>query len=126
MGRRGYLFLGLLPALLLFANAAFAQQSVPHREDCTRFGYIHGHEEFGTSNTCDKPVVLRFMTEAHQRTVERVLAPGEVFDSGETMAQIKAGWWIFTTCPVGYASNIAFLAQNRNSLASSEYRCVRK
>jgi hypothetical protein len=115
-----------LAALLvcLAAAAAVAQQSVHHLEQCTRWGYIDASGRFGTSNTCDQPVEIHFMTQGNQRAVVRVLKPGEIFDAGLTRAQIEAGWWMFTTCPAGYASSIPFMPNNRESLIASKYQCV--
>jgi|SRR5580693_6897587 hypothetical protein len=115
-----------LAALLacLAAAPAVAQQSVHHMEQCTRWGYIDASGRFGTSNTCDQPVQISFMTKGNQRAVTSVLKPGEVFDTGLSRAQIDAGWWMFTTCPAGYTSSIPFTPVNRDSLVASTYQCV--
>lgn len=116
---------GLAALLVCLAAApAAAQQSVHHLEQCTRWGYIDASGRFGTSNTCDRPVEIHFMTKGNQRAVVRALKPGEVFDTGLTRGQIEAGWWMFTTCPTGYASSIPFTPDNRESLIASTYQCV--
>jgi hypothetical protein len=116
---------GLSVLLLCLAAApAAAQQSVHHLEQCTRWGYIDASGRFGTSNTCDQPVEIHFMAQGNQRPMVRTLKPGEVFDAGLTRGQIEAGWWMFTTCPTGYASSIPFVPANRESLIASKYQCI--
>jgi hypothetical protein len=119
---------GALVALLacLAAAPASAQKLVHHLEQCTRWGYIDANGRFGTSNTCKVPVEIRFMTQGNQRAVARVLKPGETFDTGLTREQIGSGWWMFTTCPVGHASSVAFTPTNRDTLIASKYRCIAK
>jgi hypothetical protein len=122
---RFHLQCGLAALLVCIAAApAAAQQSAHHLEQCTRWGYIDANGRFGTSNTCNQPVEINFMAQGNQRAVVRVLNPGEVFDTGLTRAQIDAGWWIFTACPVGYASSIPFTPNNRDSLIDSKYQCI--
>jgi hypothetical protein len=123
---RFWLGFAALLACFSIGFAGFAQKPIAHLEYCTRWGDIDAKGGFGTSNTCPQPVVIRFMRAGDQRIVERTLKPGEVFDTGLTREQIHSGWWMFTTCPVGYASSVAFTAQNRNALIASKYRCVRK
>jgi hypothetical protein len=106
--------------------SAAAQKSVAHLESCTRWGYIDQGGYFGTSNTCNRSVALRFLAKSSPQIVERALNPGEVFDSGLTREQIETGWWMFTTCPVGYQSNVAFVPENRGVIIPSKYRCVER
>ena len=122
--------LGLACALALSvlvpAHPGQAKTTVPHLEHCTRWGYIDQNQHFGTSNTCKTPVALRFQAKSSPGPVEHILKPGEAFDTGMTREQIGSGWWIFTTCPVGYRSDVAFGPANVNIIAPSHYRCVPK
>lgn len=117
-------------AIVILAKALFyslcpgpAQRWKPHMEQCTTWGYDGG--QFGTENTCDKAVVIQFMAEG-QRAIERLLNPGETFRTGLSRSQIDRGWWMFTTCPVGYVSSVPFLSKNNEVIRASRYSCVRK
>ena len=103
---------------------ARAQTAVSHLEHCTRWGYIDQNQHFGTSNTCQMTVALRFPAKSSPDPVVRVLKPGEAFDTGLTRQQVESGWWMFTTCPTGYKSNVAFVPANVDIIAPSNYRCV--
>jgi hypothetical protein len=48
------------------------------------------------------------------------LKPRESFNSGLSEAQIKSGWWIVTTCPVGYVGSVPFLAKNKDIIFSQQ------
>ncbi len=106
------------------AESAAAQKSVAHLESCTRWGYVDQNEHFGTSNTCGQPVALKFRAISSPQVVERVLNPGEVLDTGLTRGHIDAGLWMFTNCPAGYQSDVAFVPGNRAIIIPSKYRCI--
>ena len=101
-----------------------ARQGVPHLERCTKWTYFNGH--FGTSNACDFAVSVRFMTKRDQRVIELELGPGRNFNTGLSRAQIGSDWWMFTTCPIGYASDVPFRPENSDTIIASKYRCVGK
>lgn len=92
----------------------------PHMEQCTTWEYDNGY--FGTKNTCDQAVLIQFMTK-DKRTIERQLNPGETF---RTSMSREYDWWMFTACPAGYVSSIAFLRENDESIRTSGYSCIKK
>jgi len=110
--------------LLVAAGSGAAQQAVPHLERCTSWDYGTGH--LGTSNSCDMDVSVRFMTMRDQHFVEVELGPGRRFDSGLSRDELGSDWWMFTTCPVGYVSDVPFQPENRETIIPSKYGCVRK
>ncbi|GEP59133.1 hypothetical protein RSO01_62990 [Reyranella soli] len=104
--------------LALATTAAAAQSVKAHMEACTRWG--HAGAEYGTRNSCDSPVVIRFMALGDQHVVEREVAPGAWFGSSADLS----GGWMFTACPVGYAPNLRFAVENRNAILDSLYNCL--
>ena len=111
----------LVPALLLVASLASAQQPLAHMEACTQWDYTDG--EFGTRNSCEKPVAILFMPLGEPRIMQRELAPGARFNSGATPSDMARGW-LFTACPVGYVPNLKFSVANRQAILDSLYNCL--
>lgn len=107
----------------LAPRPALAQDSVPHKEACTVWNYEQGR--LGTVNRCREPVDVRFMVAEDPRVQERRLAPGERFDTGLEKAQINS-WWMFTTCPPGFVSDIPFEAPHSAAIIDSRYVCVQR
>jgi len=87
-------------------------------EACTRWVYAGG--EWGTRNSCDSPVTIHFMALGNGRVVERDVAPAAWFGSGTA----DPGGWMFTACPVGYAPNVRFSAENKDAILDSLYNCL--
>jgi hypothetical protein len=104
--------------VLLAATDAAAQQVKAHMEACTEWG--HAGSEFGTRNSCSKPINILFMTLGDQHIVERELAPGAWFGAATDLS----GGWMFTACPVGYAPNIRFSVENKATILDSLYNCL--
>jgi len=109
---------------LAAAAPGAAQQAVPHLEDCTNWDYGTGH--LGTSNSCDTDVSVRFMAKRDQHAIEVELGPGRKLDSGLSRDEIGSDWWMFTTCPIGYVSDVPFQPENKDTIIPSQYRCVPK
>ena len=108
-------------------GAAIAQQSLPHLEQCTptdKWNVQNG--KFGVINSCDKPVVIQFMSKFDERAINLQIEPGGRFNTGLDQKQIGSGWWVFTTCPVGYISNVPFQTKYLDTLIDGHYNCVRK
>lgn len=111
--------------LLLISPAG--AQGVPQLEQCTltkTWDYQGG--QFGVKNICDKSVTIQFMTEKNPRAKRIDLKPGERFNTALSRTQIKSGWWIFTTCPVGHVSSIPFEVRYKNALMDGQYSCIKK
>jgi hypothetical protein len=104
--------------VLLGMPDAAAQQVKAHMEACTEWG--RAGSEFGTRNSCSKPISILFMTLGDQRAVEREVAPGAWFG----VATDLTGGWMFTACPVGYAPNLRFAAENKTAILDSLYNCL--
>lgn len=120
-----------LGAALAFVNFAWTPQAVaqgvPQLEKCTltqTWDYRGG--TWGVKNICNEPVSIQFMTQKDKRVVRTQVGPGERFNTGLSKAQINAGWWIFTTCPVGYESSIPFEARYETALIDGQYNCIKK
>ena len=111
----------LVAALLLVASSTSAQQPLAHMEACTQWDYSDG--EFGTRNSCGKPIAILFMPLGEPRIRQRDLAPGARFNSGATASDMARGW-LFTACPVGYVPNVKFSVVNRQTILDSLYNCV--
>lgn len=107
--------------VILAATGAAAQQVQAHMEACTRWD--HGGGEFGTRNSCDTPTTILFMALGEQRVIERDVPPGAWFGSGAAGAELSRGW-MFTACPVGYAPNVRFAAENKDAIMASLYNCL--
>lgn len=104
---------------LILTTADVAAQPVKaHMEACTQWGYAGG--EFGTRNSCDAPLTMRFMALGDQRVIESEVPPGAWFGSG---ADISHGW-IFTACPLGYAPSVRFAMDNKDVIMVSLYNCL--
>ena len=106
-------------ALLATTDAA-AQQVKAHMEACTEWARSAG--ELGTRNSCDKPISILFMMLDDQRVVEREVPPGAWFGTGA--ANDLPGGWMFTACPVCYAPNVRFAAENKAAILDSLYNCL--
>jgi hypothetical protein len=104
--------------VMLGATTASAQQIKAHMEACTEWGRAGG--EFGTRNSCNKPITILFMALGDQRVVEREVPPGAWFGPAADLS----GGWMFTACPVGYAPNVRFAAENKTAILDSLYNCL--
>ena len=104
--------------VMLGATDASAQQIKAHMEACTEWG--RSGSEFGTRNSCDRPISILFMALGDQRVVEREVPPGAWFGPSADLS----GGWMFTACPVGYAPNIRFAAENKTAILDSLYNCL--
>ncbi len=91
----------------------------PHMEQCTKWDLRDGL--FGTVNSCDQPVAVRYQIE-DDPPIERRLEPGEVVSTGSTE---RPAWW-FMTCPVGYVSTVSLFPENREAISASRYSCIEK
>ena len=112
---------------LNLVGTAIAQQSLPHLEQCTptdKWDFRNG--KFGVVNTCDKPVIIQFMSKFDERAVNVQIEPGGRFNTELDQKQKGSGWWVFTTCPVGYVSNVPFETKYLDTLIDGHYNCVRK
>jgi hypothetical protein len=98
-----------------------AEAGVHHVEQCTRWDSQTG--DFGVSNTCGNAVSVHFMAEGDERDLQWTILPGERVKTGLSEQNVRAGWWMFTACPEGYSSSIAFLPSNRDEVIGGRYRC---
>lgn len=105
-----------------FCKEAYSIQSgmMLHKEQCTIWEYMDGR--LGTKNTCDEAVFVQFMVK-DRAVIERVLSPGEIFDTGLTRSETS--YWMFTTCPVGYVSSVPLKEENNTLIRASAYSCAR-
>ncbi len=111
----------------LFAQAtpALAQDTTPHVEQCTTWGFIQDiNYDFGVVNTCAFPIDVWFLSgtgaEAHGQA-----APGGVFSTGLTSQTADINQWISASCRVGYRPSLSVTAENGDAIQHSQYSCVR-
>ncbi len=99
-------------------------QAIPHIEKCTlteKWSVQDGR--FGVSNVCGEPVAVQFMDLSDKKAITAEIKPGERYN---LKLSKKPDNWMFTTCPVGYVSNIAFRAAESKKLQPGDYACVKK
>lgn len=96
---------------------------VTHLERCTEWRYRD--ERFGALNNCKDPVNIQFMLNSGQHVIERVVQPGEFFDTGLGRNELLAGW-LFTACPAGSAPSVPFSLANQQDIRASRYGCPKK
>jgi hypothetical protein len=109
------------------ASATIASESLSHLEQCTltdSWDYQGG--QFGVKNICDKSVSIQFMTQRNQKVKSTILKAGERFNTELSQTQVKSGWWVFTTCPVGYVSSVPFQVRYLNALTDGKYSCAKE
>ena len=97
-----------------------AQQTKAHMEACTEWGYVDG--QFGTHNSCSKPITILFMAFGDARVVARDVPPGGYLSSGTTEPDL-ANSWMFTACPLGYVPSVRFSTENATAILESLYNC---
>jgi hypothetical protein len=99
----------------------------PQMELCTTWNYDGG--QYGTKNTCDKPVVIKFVATGRD-AIEREVSPGGDFRTGLSMSDITGGaGFLYTVCPAGYKSSVPIESGNgeeRDAISKGLYSCVRK
>lgn len=117
-------------ALMACAVAAFieprfaaAQQTSPKLEACTKWDVQKGN--FGFSNNCGEAVTVLFTTLPVQKTIAKVIKPGERFDAGLAKKTEESGW-MSTRCPVGFVPSVPFAVENREAIIASRYECVKR
>lgn len=118
----------VLAALALGSDKAHGQQTVPHRESCTRWGPVRGEDDdiyFGTVNSCSEPVTVQLLIPGFPEIVRRGLKPMEVFNTGFSMIEAP-DMYVFTTCPAGYVSGVPLVPKNWDTLQRGEYMCVKE
>jgi hypothetical protein len=116
--------LSLLTALLLIGmpiGSVFAQQRVPHLEDCAPAQKTPQFVRI--ENGCRQAVSLIFWRYSIKSPILRTLQPGEVFEEQFTGDQ---GWWMSAACPFGYDPDPAFSLENTKAIVESTYDCVSK
>lgn len=112
---------GPLPAV---ADTAQGGDNKLHLEACTRWSERNG--SFGFVNGCGEPVALLFLQLNGQQRFDRLVAPGERFDSGVAEKALNATGWLFTVCPAGYVPSVPFTTENQAQILKGQYECVRK
>ena len=120
MYRRIALVVALWASLFLAATSVSAQQTMAHMEACTEWGYFGG--QFGTRNSCSKPITILFMAFGDARVVAQDIPPGGHFNSGTTELDL-ANSWMFTACPLGYVPSVRFSTENATAILESLYNC---
>jgi len=113
-----------MTALAIYPTTALAQTTVAHVEGCTKWDYRDGR--FGTVNDCREPATIQFMLMKDERMIERVVGPGEFFDTGLGREQMKESGWLFTACPVGYQPSVPISLKNKDLILPSLYNCAKK
>ncbi len=102
------------------AASVSAQQTMAHMEACTEWGYFG--DQFGTRNSCGKPITILFMAFSDARVVARDVPPGGHFNSDATEPDM-ANSWMFTACPLGYVPSVRFSTENATAILASLYNC---
>ncbi len=116
----------VLVALALGSDKALGQQTVPHRESCTKWGPVrgqYGYPYFGTVNSCSEPVTVQLLIPGFPEIIRRDLKPMEVFNTGFSLIEAP-DIYVFTTCPAGYVSSVPLVPANSETLRRSQYTCV--
>ena len=118
--------LGALGAGLLASPVpAFAQDSTPHVEQCTTWGFIQDiRYEFGVVNTCAYPIDVWFLSGTGAQAHGQVLAGG-TFSTGLTRETADINKWISAACHVGYHPSLSVTAEHGETIEHSQYTCVR-
>jgi hypothetical protein len=108
---------------LVLPGLTAAQQKISraHMEACVRWTLSGDH--YWTSNSCDRPVSILFMTLNDGHVTEKDVAPGGRFDSGP-IDPAKPMEMMFTVCPVGYRPNLSFTVENAEPISVSLYNCL--
>jgi hypothetical protein len=107
----------------VLACAAQAQNNTGlHLEACTEWREFNGN--LYTRNSCNRTVIIQFMTLDDNKVVVQRLERNEPFDTGINFAQAKARGWMASTCPVDYRTDIGFTAENQQRFFESSYDCV--
>jgi hypothetical protein len=111
---------------MLFLNgtpigSAFAQQRVPHLEDCAPAQKTPQFVRI--KNGCQGPVSLIFWRYSIKSPILRTLQPGEIF---EELFTGDSGWWMSSACPYGYDPDPSFSLENSKAIVESTYDCVSK
>lgn len=94
-----------------------------HLEACTKWSEQNG--SFGFVNGCGEPVALLLVQLNGERRFDRVVWPGERFETGVPEKTIDAAGWLFTACPAGYGPSVPFTAENRSAILKGQYECVK-
>jgi hypothetical protein len=105
---------------------AFAQSTVQHVEACSHnsWGFLTFSKwHFGTTNMCDQPITIWFMTESG-KVVHADVPPRGVFDSGLTRGQFDETDWAAAVCPRGFQPRPSVSKANWNVILNSKYVCV--
>jgi hypothetical protein len=112
---------GPLPAV---ADTTQGGDNKLHLEACTKWSEQNG--SFGFVNSCGEPVALLFIQLNGQHRFERVVKPGERFDTGVAEKAVNAAGWLFAACPAGYVPTVPFTTENQTQILKGQYECVRK
>jgi hypothetical protein len=107
---------------LMGPKFAFAQQTSPHLEACTKWEV--SDNKMGFQNNCGQPVTVLFWKFSAQRITERTISPGARFDVN--MGGRDATWWMSTRCPAAYSPNVPFILENTQIIVESRYQCKKK
>jgi hypothetical protein len=95
-----------------------------HLEACTKWSEQSG--SFGFVNACGEPVALLFIQLNGQHRFDRVVRPGERFETGVGEKTVDATGWLFTACPADYVPSVPLTTENQAQILKGQYECVRK
>jgi hypothetical protein len=110
--------------------AAAAAEQFPNLASCTNGWDYDRDGKFGSRNMCEFAAEIQFMTHSDPHPLVRIVDEAEPFSTGLTKAQVEAGWWMYTACPLSFVSkkslkpDIAFVPANREKIAAGAYQCV--
>jgi hypothetical protein len=116
----------LLVAKALFyklCQTAISQEMKPHVEQCLQWS--HSHAEPGVMNICDKTIVIIFVLErasGPELKTEQLVIKGGHFHADKRLLRAP---WRSTACPEGYVSSVPFDADNLDTIAASDYGCIK-
>jgi hypothetical protein len=104
------------------APPAASNGANPYRS-CAKGWTYYREGKFGTHNTCEFPVTIRFMWERNQQMVERQLRTGEPFITELQKHDVESNWWMFATCPFDGVP-VPFAPEHRERIMAGDYSCA--
>jgi hypothetical protein len=116
----------LLVAKALFydlCKTAISQNMRPHVEQCVQWS--HHDSQPGVMNICDKTIVIVFILErasGPELKTEQLVIKGGHFHADKRLLRAP---WRSTACPEGYVSSVPFDADNLDTIAASDYGCIK-